>query len=144
MSSLVVFLIFTPVCQRTAYYDKLNHYAYQTLTNIFVYADAEYIYGGLLRLSDFLQDVLRFVISQPEYKHDTPHAEYYVKEILANKGTSDHVDILIKNWLAAEEAIFRRIGAYALGRIRISRAVPYLIEMLDNKSEDIDVLQEVS
>ena len=101
------------------------------------------MYGSLSNLSHFLQEVLRFVISQPDYKHDAIPTESNVMKILANEGTANHVDILIKNWLNAEEAIFRKVGAHALGGIRNPRAVPRLIEMLKNKSEETDVLQEV-
>lgn len=39
---------------------------------------------------------------------------------------------------------FRRIGAYALGKVRVSRVVPQLIKILNNRAEDAEVLAEVS
>jgi len=82
-------------------------------------------------------------MSQPDGKFLNTESEIdKVKKILAHC-TSHHVDILIKEWLSSEEAIFRKIGANALGKIRISRAVPYLIKSLDNRAENIDVLEEI-
>ena len=82
-------------------------------------------------------------MSQPEEQYTSPTTESIIKDTLA-QWTSDDLDILIKEWLSSKEAIFRKIGAYALGQMRFSRAVPHLIKSLENTSEDIDVLQEIS
>ena len=81
-------------------------------------------------------------MSQPEEQHTSPSTEYYIKRILAGC-TSDHVDVLIKEWLYSKDQFFRKIGAYALGSTGIFRAVPYLIKALDNESDD-DVLEAIS
>ncbi|MER5175164.1 MAG: toll/interleukin-1 receptor domain-containing protein [Candidatus Nitrosocosmicus sp.] len=127
----------------TAYYDKLYHYACEALASIFMNVETNTMYSSLQYQSRRLQHVLKFAMSQPEEKSAGISTESIVEKILA-KCSSYHVDILVIDWLYSEEAVFRKIGAYALGQIRISRAVPDLIKSLDKPSEDSDIMQEIS
>jgi hypothetical protein len=126
---------------KDAWYDKYYHYVCKALARIFLLDTRKY--DSLLDNSYNLQKMMLFAINDSENRNSYPSVQIITKEIFASC-TSVHADVLVEEWLFSEEIVFRKIGAYALGKVRVSRVVPQLIKILNNKAEDAEVLAEVS
>ncbi|MGC1134502.1 MAG: hypothetical protein WA941_16860 [Nitrososphaeraceae archaeon] len=127
--------------KKDAWYDKYYGHVCKALARIFLLNTLED--DSLWDNSYNLQKMMLFAINDSETNYRNPTVEIITKEIFA-RCTSVHTDVLVKEWLFSEEIIFRKIGAYALGKVRVSRVVPQLIKILNDRAEDAEVLAEVS
>ena len=123
-------------------YEKYYLYVCRALARIFVRSDIG-LYDRLWQNSSDLQNMMLSAINDDELLYHSPTVEDVTKEVFV-QCTSLHVDVLVENWLYSEEIVFRKLGAFALGIIRNSRAVPHLIKILNHKGEHVEVLDEVS